>query len=116
MSQSLILAKSFLNQIVEVVVDRPLNSVHPKWKFKYPINYGYIPGIFAPDGEELDAYVLKVDQSLEKFIGRVVAIIHRSNDDDDKLIIIPDEETITNEEIDKLTNFQEQFFKHKIVR
>jgi len=115
-SQSLILAKSFLNQIVEVVVDRPLNSVHPKWKFKYPINYGYIPGIFAPDGEELDAYVLKVDQSLEKFIGRVVAIIHRSNDDDDKLIIIPDEETITNEEIDKLTNFQEQFFKHKIVR
>jgi len=115
-SQSLTLAKSFLNQIVEVVIDRPLDSVHPKWKFKYPVNYGYIPGIFAPDGEELDAYVLKVDQSLEKFIGRVVAIIHRSNDDDDKLIIIPDEETITNEEIDKLTNFQEQFFKHKIVR
>lgn len=115
-SQSLILAKSFLNQIVEVVIDRPLGSIHPKWKFKYPVNYGYIPGIFAPDGEELDAYVLKVDQSLEKFVGRVVTIIHRTNDDDDKLIVIPDGEIITDEEINKLINFQEQFFKHEIVR
>ena len=60
MNQSLILAKSFLNQIAEVIIDRPLGSIHPKWKFKYSVNYGYIPGIFAPDGEELDAYVLKV--------------------------------------------------------
>ena len=115
-SKSLILAKSFLNQIVEVVIDQPLGSVHPKWKFKYPVNYGYIPGIFAPDGEELDVYILKVNKPLEKFVGRVVAIIHRTNDDDDKLIVIPDGETILDEEIDNLTNFQEQFFQHQIVR
>ena len=117
MSQSLILAQSFLNQIVEVVIDRPLGSVHPKWKnFIYPINYGYIPGTIAPDGKELDAFILKIGEPLEKFTGRAVAIIHRLNDDDDKLIVIPDGQTITDEEINKLTHFQEQFFQHKIVR
>ena len=115
-SQSLILAKSFLNQIVKVIIDRQLGSLHPKWKFKYPVNYGYLPEVFVPDGEELDVYLLKITQPLEEFTGRVVAIIHRLNDDDDKLIIIPDGETITDQEIENLTNFQEQFFKHTIVR
>ncbi len=115
-SQSLILAKSFLNQIVKVIIDRQLGSLHPKWKFKYPVNYGYLPEVFAPDGEELDVYVLKVNQPLEKFIGRVVAIIHRLNDDDDKLIVIPEGESITDEEINQLTHFQEQFFQHQVVR
>ena len=115
-NQSLILAKSFLNQIIEVTIDRPLGTKHPKWNFVYPINYGYIKNVFAPDDEELDAYVLKVDQPLEKFIGRVVAIIHRLSDDDDKLIVIPEGETISDEEIDKLTHFQEQFFQHQIIR
>ena len=45
-----------------------------------------------------------------------MAIIHRLNDDDDKLIVIPDGENITDQEIENLTNFQEQFFKHTIVR
>lgn len=115
-SQSLILAKSFLNQTFEVIIDRQLGSLHPKWNFKYPVNYGYLPEIFAPDGEELDAYVLKVNEPLEKFIGRVVAVIHRLNDDDDKLIVIPDGETITDEEINKAVYFQEQFFQHEILR
>lgn len=116
MSQSLILAQSFLNQTIEVIIDRSLGSTHPKWKFKYPVNYGYLPEIFAPDGEELDAYVLKVDQPLEKFVGRVVAIIHRLDDDDDKLVVIPDNETITDEEINQMTYFQEQFFQHQIIK
>lgn len=115
-SQSLILAKGFLNKEVEVTIDRPLNSFHPKWKFKYPVNYGYLKNVLAPDGEELDVYILKVNHPLEKYIGKVVAIIHRLDDDDDKLIVIPDNEVITNEEIETLTNFQEQFFKHEIVR
>ena len=116
MSQSLILAQNFLNQIVEVVIDKPLGCIYSKYKTYFEVNYGYIPNTLAPDGKELDAYVLKVNQPLEKFVGRVVAIIHRLNDDDDKLIVIPDDETITDEEIDKLTHFQEQFFQHQIVR
>ena len=45
-----------VGDIVKVVVDRPLGSYHPKHKdMYYPINYGYIEGIIAPDGEEQDA-------------------------------------------------------------
>ena len=115
-SQSLVLAKSFLNQIVEVTVDRQLDSIHPKWKFKYPVNYGYLKNIFAPDGEELDAYILKIDYPLEKFTGKVIAIVHRVDDDDDKLIVIPEGESITDGEIEKAVEFQEKWFKHQIIR
>ena len=115
-SKSLFLAKSFLNQIITVTIDRPLGSIHPKWNYKYPINYGYLANIFAPDGEELDAYVLKINESIREFTGQVVAIIHRLNDDDDKLIVVPKNELITNEEIEKAVDFQEKYFKHKIIR
>lgn len=115
-SKSLILAKTFLNKTVEVSIDRPLGSVHPKWNFKYPVNYGFIKNVFASDGEELDAYVLKVNQPLEKFTGQVVAIIHRLDDDDDKLIVIPENKNITDKEIEKAVDFQEIFFKHEIIR
>jgi inorganic pyrophosphatase len=115
-SKSLILAKSFLNQIIEVVIDKPLGCIYSEYKTLFEVNYGFIPNTIAPDGKALDVYVLKVDQPLEKFTGRVVAIIHRLDDDDDKLIVIPDSKTITDDEINKLTNFQEQFFRHEIIR
>ena len=38
---------------VTVKIDRPMGSYHPKYKdIYYPINYGYIEGIIALDGEE----------------------------------------------------------------
>ena len=52
-----------VGDIVKVVVDRPLGSYHPKHKdMYYTINYGYIEGIIAPDGEEQDAYIIVVDE------------------------------------------------------
>lgn len=69
------------------------------------------------DGEEIDAYVLKVDKPMEDFTGKCVAIIHRLNDDDDKLIIISENiENISDDEIRKATNFQEKFFESVILR
>ena len=45
-----------IGNIVTVKVDRPMESYHPKHKdIYYPINYGYIEGMIAPDGEEQDA-------------------------------------------------------------
>lgn len=115
-SKSFALAKEFLNKKVNIIVDRPIGSIHPKWNFEYPVNYGYLKNVMAPDGEELDAYILKVDKPVKDFIGQVVAIIHRLEDDDDKLIVIPQGESITDEEIKKATDFQEKWFKHEIVR
>lgn len=115
-TKSFLLAKNYLGKIVNVVIDRPLGSTHPKWNFEYLANYGYLEGVMTPDGEELDAYVLKVDKPLEKFTGKVIAIVHRIDNDDDKLVVIPEAETISDEEIEKMVEFQEKWFKHQIVR
>ena len=106
----------YLNKILEIKIDRPLGSKHPKHGFIYPVNYGYIPNTISGDGEELDAYVLGTYEQLETFTGKCIAIIHRTNDNDDKLVIVPESKTFTNEEIKVLTDFQEQYFKSIILR
>ena len=107
----------YLGKNVQVTMDRPLGSNHPKHGFKYEVNYGYVPNTLALDGEEIDAYVLGVDKPLENFEGKCVAVIHRTNDDDDKLVVIPgDMKDISGEEITRQTRFQEQFFKSVIIR
>lgn len=108
--------REYINKIVDVEIDRPFGSSHPKHGFIYPVNYGYIPGTVSGDGEELDAYVLGVHKPLDTFRGRVIAIIHRTNDDDDKLVVVPEDKTYSNEQIEALTEFQEQYFKHIIIR
>jgi inorganic pyrophosphatase len=115
-SQSLSLARQFLGNKVIITIDRQLGSKHPKWGFEYLVNYGFVAGTTAPDGEELDAYLLLVDQPVTEYTGVVVAIIHRTDNDDDKLIVIPEGQTITDSEIERLTEFQEKFFKHEILR
>jgi inorganic pyrophosphatase len=108
---------SYLGKDVNVIIDRPIGSNHPKHGFKYGINYGFIPNTIAPDGEEIDAYVLGVNVPLKKFYGKCIAVIHRLNDNDDKLIIVPEEyEKITDEEIIKFTLFQEKYFTSIIIR
>ena len=109
-------AKNYLNKEVEVIIDRPLGSRHPKHNFMYMVNYGYIPNTISGDNEELDAYILGVFESIEKFNGKVIAYIHRTNDDDDKLIVVPKDKNYTNEQIEALTEFQERFFKSTIIR
>ena len=106
----------YLGKIVDVQIDRPLNSKHPKHGFIYEVNYGYVPGTTSGDGEELDCYVLGVDEPLKTFKGECIAVIHRLNDDDDKLVIVPTGTNISDEEIQKLTHFQEQYFESEIIR
>ncbi|MFA6073628.1 MAG: inorganic diphosphatase [Candidatus Woesearchaeota archaeon] len=105
-----------LGNKVKVTIDRALGSKHPKCNIIYKVNYGFIEGIMAPDGDELDAYILGVSTPLKEFVGICIAIIHRTNDDDDKLIVVPDGVTFSDEEIIKLTYFQEQYFKSEIIR
>lgn len=106
----------YLNEILEIKIDRPIGSKHPKHGFIYPINYGYVPNTVNDNGKELNAYVLGVYEPLESFTGKCIAIIHRTNNNDDKLIIVPKNKTFTNEEIKVLTDFQEQFFENLILR
>jgi len=97
-------------------MDRPLGTKHPKHGFVYSLNYGFIPNTLAPDGEELDAYVLGVFEPVDQFEGKCIAIIHRTNDDDDKLVVAPKEKNYSDEQIMALTEFQERFFESEMIR
>jgi len=109
-------AYKYLGQQVTITMDRPLGSKHPKRDFIYTLNYGYVPDTIAPDGEEVDAYILGIFDPVETFTGQCIAVIHRTNDDDDKLIIVPDGISYSDEQIQALTEFQEQFYQSEIVR
>ena len=109
-------AKEFLGKEVEIIIDRPLGSTHPKHGFLYLVNYGYVPNTMAPDGEEIDAYFLGVDEPVKTAKGICIAVIHRLNDDDDSLVVVPEGLEIKDEEIGRAVEFQEQFFKFKIIK
>ena len=96
---------------VTVVVDRPIGSYHPTHKdLYYPVNYGYVEGVFAPDGEEQDAYILGVSTPVERFTGKLIAVIHRRDDVEDKWVVAPSGATFTEAQVRELTDFQERFF------
>lgn len=101
---------------VSITVDRPLGSVHPKHSdIVYPINYGYVGGIFAPDGEEQDAYILGADEPIKRFMGEVVAVIVRKNDSENKWVAAPEGMRFSEEDILSATAFQEQYFDTEII-
>mgnify|MGYP001579760230 CR=1 FL=1 len=104
-----------IGKTVTVTVDRAMGTYHPEHPdIYYPINYGYIKGIIAPDGEEQDAYILGVTEPVEEFTGKVIAIIHRNNDIEEKWIVVPADMSYTKDEIIEQVHFQEQYFDTEI--
>jgi len=116
MSTEYIDPRTFIGQMVEIHVDRPMGSRHPKVGFIFPVNYGYVPGVPAPDGDDRDAYVLGVFEPVGAFTGLCIAVIHREDDDDDKLVVVPDGVEYSDEQILALTEFLERFFESSVVR
>ena len=104
-----------IGKIVKVFVDRPMGSYHPEHKdIYYPVNYGYIPGILAADGEEQDAYILGMNEPVKEFTGRVIAVVHRMDDVEDKWVVAPENTYFTKEEIMEQVAFQEKYFQTEI--
>lgn len=102
-----------LGKTVHVVVDRPAGYRHGD--ILYPINYGYLPGIIAGDGEDQDAYILGVSTPLISFDGQVIAAIRRRNDCEDKLVVAPDGTVLHQGQIAEAVAFQEQYFDSYII-
>lgn len=109
-------AKEYIGKTVDVKIDRPLASKHPKHGFIYMLNYGFIPNTISGDGEELDAYVIGEFSPVDSCNGKVIAVIHRLNDDDDKLVVSANGSDYSDEAIRALTEFQERFFESIIIR
>jgi inorganic pyrophosphatase len=115
-SASLRISRQYLGQHVTVTIDRPYGTAHPVHGFRYEADYGYVPGTLAPDGEELDAYLLGPTQPLDHGEGSCVGIIHRLDDDDDKLVVIPTGYHLTDDEILAAVAFQERPGCHELLR
>ena len=98
-------------------IDRPIGSHHPDYPdMVYPINYGYVEGVYAKDGEEQDVYLLGTNEPVESFEGKVIAIYHRLNDIEDKWIVSLDGRDYSDKEILEAIRFQEQYFKGELLR
>ena len=105
------LVRGYLGKTVRIVIDRPLGSAHPSYeKTIYPINYGYVPNVMGSDGEELDVYLMGVDEPVQEFRGRIIGIVHRKNDVEDKLVGAPEGVTFTADEMMQGVLFQEKYY------
>ena len=105
-----------LGKRLTIVVDRPAGSTHPEHPdIRYPINYGYVPGILSPDGEEMDAYVYGINKPLSRFTGTVIAAVHRRDDTEDKLVVAPTGMMAYEPQIAEAVRFAEQYFDTALV-
>ena len=100
--------KDWMGKTVCVIVDRPIGYHHGNTV--YPVNYGYIPGVMAADGEQQDAYILGIAEPLEAFEGQVIGAIRRKNDCEDKLVVAPTGTLFHQGQIAQAVHFQEQYF------
>ena len=55
-------SNEYIGKLLEVEMDRPMGSRHPKHGFIYPVNYGYVPNTVSGDGEELDILYMTRDR------------------------------------------------------
>jgi len=97
---------------VVVIVDRPIGYIDD-YKNKYLINYGYVPNIFADDGEEQDAYILGVDYPISRYEGFLIAIIKRKDDVEDKWVV--SDKLYSKDEIWEKVCFIEKYFDSEII-
>ena len=106
-----------IGKTVRGTIDRPLGTSHPRHKeMIYPINYGYVDGLFAGDGAEQDVYVFGTNQPLKTYEGKIIGVYHRLNDVEDKWIVALDDRPYSDQEILEAISFQEQYFMGELYR
>lgn len=110
------LVDSYLGKTVHIEIDRPVGYVHHKEKYDliYPINYGYIPGVLGGDAEELDVYLLGVDEPVTEYDAHIIGAVFRTDDVEDKLISAPVGMTFTKEQITEAVFFQERYHESRV--
>ena len=108
--------ESYLGKEVTIEIDRPIGYVHRKGEktLIYPINYGYIPGVLGGDDEELDVFLVGVDEPVSSYTGRIIGIVYRADDVEDKLVMAPHGKIFTAKEIAREVYFQEKYYQTTI--
>ena len=110
-----LLGKEILGKEVTVTVDRPYGSFHPLYPdLEYPLNYGYVEEVLSGDGEYQDAYIYGPEEPVDRYTGRVIAVIYRRNDNETKWVVTK-ETAWTRDDIVQAVAFQEQYFDPRFV-
>ena len=108
--------EGYLGKTVKIEIDRPIGYVHRKGEktLVYPINYGYIPDVLGGDDEELDVFLVDVDEPVSTYEGRIIGIVYRADDVEDKLIMAPEGVSLTASQMARAVYFQEKYYKTTI--
>jgi inorganic pyrophosphatase len=70
----------------ELVIDRPKGSLHPRYSdFAYPLDYGYLEGTQAADGDGIDVWVGSLP---DRAVVGVVCTIDRTKRDAEVKILL----------------------------
>jgi 8-oxo-dGTP pyrophosphatase MutT (NUDIX family)/inorganic pyrophosphatase len=102
-------------EMITVTIDRPIGSSHPDYpSIVYSLNYGYVEGIAAEDGQQQNAYVIGVDVPLDRFTGKKIAVIKRKECLGEKWVIAPENIPFTKQQIEEMIYFQEQYFDSSV--
>ena len=110
------LVENYLGRTLKIMIDRPIGYIHKKEKYSlvYPINYGYIPGVLGGDGEELDVFLVGVNEPVASYTGHIIGIVYRADDVEDKLVMAPLGKSFCAEEIARAVYFQEKYYQTTI--
>lgn len=65
--------------------------------------------------KEFEVFPTLWDEAIEKFTGKIIAVVHRNDDVEEKWVVAPAGMTFTKEEIREQIHFQEQYFDSEIV-
>ena len=92
-----------------VVIDRPRGTAHPRYpELIYPLDYGYVEGIKAVDGNELDVW--KGSKSEERVSGILCTVDTLKGDTEMKILLC-----CTQEEMQTVYQFQNSRIMHALL-
>lgn len=105
---------SILGHKYRVLIKHPIGSeLEDNPDIKFEVNYGIVENEYDALGNPQEAYVLGIDRPLPFFDGRLIAIIHRTNDVENKWVI--SNIHYTKEEILEQVSFLEKYFNVEVI-
>ena len=102
--------EQLIDSEITVHVDKPIGYTQNSIVFTQ--NHGYVE-ITNDTGDYVKAYVLGINKSLNRFKGKVIAVIIRRENLEGILVV--SNRKYSKNEIEELVKFQEERFKHKII-
>ena len=105
---------SILGRKCTVNVTNPIGStLDTNPDITFAVNYGLVENEFDAAGEPQGAYILGIDKPISTFEGRLIGIIHRTNDTVNNWVVANIH--LSKEEILEKVNFMEKYFNVEVI-